>query len=70
MREIGEGTEIEQTKDRQVLKVWCEGKEAKKLILEMRREWEEKEIITVEEWLIIAERRARMNAVDEIQEIG
>ena len=69
--EIGEGkdtqVEIEQTKDCQVFKVWCEGKDARKKILEENVKWEEEGVAEVEEWLSIAERRARAKAITEMK---
>ena len=49
--ETGEDSEIQvyRRKDNQVFKVWCEGKEAKKSILEMKK-WEVEEVTSVEEW--------------------
>ena len=63
MVEIGGGeetlVEVEQTKDRQVFKVWCEEREARRKILEGKKKWEEEGVAEVEEWLSIAERRAK-----------
>ena len=67
MAEIGGGeetlVEVEQTKDRQVFKVWCEGREARRKILERKKKWEEEGVAEVEEWLSIAERRAGAKAI-------
>ena len=56
--------EVERTKDPLVFKVWCEGNETKAKIWEARKKWEEEEMVTVEEWRSIAERRARTRAIE------
>ena len=69
--EIGEDVEVmvEKTKDPQVFKVWCEGKDAKK-IWEARKKWEEEETARVEEWKSIAERRARAKAIEGMKRMA
>ena len=41
--EFGEelNIQVKETQDRQVFKVWCEGKGSKEMIWEARRKWEE-----------------------------
>ena len=68
--EMGDDIEVvvESTKDPVVYKVWCEGKETKAKIWEAQRKWEEEEVVAVEEWRSIAERKARSKALEEIRE--
>ena len=60
----GEETHVEvETKDKQVYKVWCEGKNARMKMLEVKKKWEEEGVAEMEERLSIAERRARARAI-------
>ena len=70
--EIGEDLEVvvEPTKDRKVFKIWCEGKDARGRILEVRDKWEEEEIGTVDEWRPMSERKARIRAIEEMKRVA
>ena len=70
--EIGEEQEVvvEPTKDRKVYKIWCEGRDTKRRILDAKGKWEELEMGSIEEWRTMAERKARRMAIEEMKSVA
>ena len=68
--ELGElDIQITKTNDRQVYKIWCEGKGTRERIWEAKKKWEEG-VATLEEWRSIAERRTRAKIFEGMKEMA
>ena len=70
--ELGEELDIQVTKtnDKQMYKIWCEGKGTREKIWEERKRWEEEGVASLEIWRSIAERRARAKAFEGMEEMA
>ena len=69
--ELGElDIQITITNDRQVYKIWCEGKGTRERIWEAKKKLEEEGVATLEEWRSIAERRARAKIFGGMKEMA